>query len=371
MPCTAVFAPHSTEVATLQLYVSRHKLDHRTSTQTQSHSMPIIDIANKFGGQYAGIFGVVGLALGVLGLVYGFYTRNSPKKPSHRISYKTFGLDNFIGYASRIARRGKRPDRNYLSYIDIWNSGSEIVNKDVVREPLSVGVQGANKEIMAIDVARESHPGISNFAVSIVEGVGCITWDHFDPGMSARIAISSSSPISGDRITLFGSGFRLNIRRVHPANEISTLPEISVMAISVISSLFGFSAIAGKIMLWIAESIETYPAWSISAIPITIGLLFLLVASVAASVVIVMLAKNFVTPKSPIEKESGSPLENRESSTRIDIEYEIDRQMYLDRMRSERLSLDEGVTRKQAKEGEPSIKPAAEKPRVRRVSSRP
>lgn len=333
--------------------------------------MPIIDIANKFGGQYAGIFGVVGLILGSIGVLYGFYTRNSPKKPSHRISYKTFGLDNFIGYASRIARRGKREGRNYLSYIDIWNSGSEIVNKDVVREPLSVGVQRENKEIISMDIARESHPGISNFLVNVVDGVGCITWDHFDPGMSARIAISSSSPISGDRITLFGSGFRLNIKRVRPENEISTLPEISAMAICVIFSLFIFSAIAGKLMGWISDSIKTYPAWSLSAIPITIGLLLLLIASVAASVIGVMLTKSAVTPKSPIEKEHGSPLEIRESSTRLGIEYEIDRQMYLDQMESRRLPIEQKLAQKSAEEKALPVKPEAARSRVRKVASKP
>ncbi len=264
----------------------------------------LIEAANNIGGKYAGILGLIGFATGIFGIIYGFYSRNNPKKSKYEISYKTYGLDNSISrFRLRHILTGRKDP--YRSYIDIWNSGSETIPASTIRQPLTIGVQGEETIISAI-VTQESHPGISKFKVDKDGDLPQVSWDHFDPGMAARIEISSEKPKRTNDLNFFGSAYRTRIKRVNPHNEISTPIDYLVMGSLLGMSLAVISIIFGKLFISASESISNVILIYFLSIPTIILSIALIALFIAAPIIATMTLKNYTTPKSPIEREFGA-----------------------------------------------------------------
>jgi hypothetical protein len=264
-----------------------------------------ISLANEIGSKYGGLLGVIGIILGALGLLYGLYSRNNPKKPKHQIYYKIFGLESSVPFRALANRLSKNKDP-FCSYIDIWNSGSEPIENSVVRKPLTINSQsGAEIEFISID--KESHPGLSKFQIESTNDGNNITWSHFDPGMCARIEIKSKRPINQDDLILFGSGYRMDIKRLPTSMEIRTPLEIFIAALLIIGTMTIISVALGSAVLSQSFHVINRTIVYIFIIPAIFAVTIIISLSIASPIFAMLAIKEILTAKSPIEKELGSP----------------------------------------------------------------
>lgn len=269
----------------------------------------MISELNRFATENAGLTFLTGVVLAIVGVAYGVYARHNPARPKHRLNFKPFGFDGVVELIGRNPIRRRRRSESYKSHVDIWNYGSEPITAEVIREPLSVGIQsGSSQQLISAEVVRESHPGLSNFSLTLDGNAARLSWEHFDPGMCVRLSLDTKEPIGNDEIEVFGSGFRMDIRRVRPFDDSSTLAgKIIKLSIGGILPLAIFSNLAGSFLQWATALTLSKPVWMLLAAPIAIALLLIVAASFGTGLGLLSALGRMLNLRSPLERQVGVP----------------------------------------------------------------
>lgn len=269
----------------------------------------MISELNRFATENAGLTFLIGVVLAVVGVAYGVYARHNPARPKHRLNFKPFGFDGVVEFIGRNPIRRRRRTENYKSHIDIWNYGTEPITADVIREPLSFGIQSsAGQQLLAAEVIRESHPGLSAFSVALDGNAARLSWGHFDPGMCVRLALETKEPLRNDEIEVFGSGFRMEIRRVRPFDDSSTLVGKAIKGgFGGVLPVGMFSALAGQFVYWMSSLSLSQPIWILLAAPVAIALLVIAAVSFGAGFGLLSALGKLLNLRSPLERQFGIP----------------------------------------------------------------
>ena len=262
---------------------------------------------NKIATDYGGLLGILGTVLGLIGLGYGFYARNNPAPSKHKLLFKTFAPGRFSdGFISALRKR-KTP-RTFVSFVDVWNCGTEPVSGGVIREPLSVGVQESEgQKLISASVVKESHPGVSQMKAVLDGATARLEWAFWDPGMSARLELVTMLPASGDEITIFGSGLRLQIVRARAFDDPTTPFGLSARIAIWSLGLGVFAVLFGLSLGWLSSrELSTLVLVAIS-LPVAFAVLLLISVATGVAFGVRTLLGWVLNARSPVEAALGGP----------------------------------------------------------------
>lgn len=291
---------------------------------------------NQLASAYAGILAVVGLLLGGASAATAVYFYYNPRQSRHRLSYKIFAQGFFGSGLRRIGNVLRREgERTFSTYVDLWNSGAEPISDDVIREPVTIALQSSAVSrgivITKIAISRETHAGVSNFAVEMDGDLARLNWIHFDPAMGVRVQIDTNEPLRGDEIAVFGQGLRLIFKRIRNIADIGGVPSVIKKIVVIAAPMAGGVFLGGRALSWVAsqdlQGLNTY----LYFVAVLVFIALLISLSVAAGSGLNGAIDWIFNTRSPIERVEGEP------SFRF--RNDEDRLAYIEEMRAERAYL--------------------------------
>jgi hypothetical protein len=268
----------------------------------------MLEALNRFGAAYGGLLGVAGVMLAICGVLYGVYSRNNPTRPKHRLQFAVYAADDLLldFWAGR--RRRSRNQQTFLTVVDVWNSGSEPVPSNIIREPLALVLQDPGVQILTAQVTHQTHPTVSDFGVEAVGRSAALNWKHFDPGMGVRIEVATDRPTQANAIQLSGSGYRLEVQRGLEFDDTSTIFGKTIKGIlQAVIPVVTFSVISGAFLAWLQDLKISGQLWYFVGVPTILVLTIVLSVSIGIGFGLKALIGFAVNTRSPLLRQFGPP----------------------------------------------------------------